>query len=55
MSISRITCLNGLTVYRSMRGILVVPIQSEYVAWTGLPSDSFTALQAKAFTPIKDI
>jgi hypothetical protein len=44
--IARITHLNGLTIYQTNDGTVVVPIQWDYVAWTPMVERFITALKA---------
>jgi hypothetical protein len=48
--IVRITQLKGLTVCQTKDGVVVVPIQWDYVAWTPLAQSFVNALEAQKFT-----
>ena len=48
--IARITHLHGLTVCQTNDGVVVVPIQWDFVAWTPMTERFITALKAQKFT-----
>jgi hypothetical protein len=48
--IVRITQLKGLTICQTKDGVVVVPIQWDYVAWTPSAESFVTALKAEKFT-----
>ena len=51
--VARITHLNGLTVCQTNDGVVVVPIQWNYAAWTPMTERFITALKAQKFaTPV---